>query len=75
MSTSIESVEELLTRIEARVARMEELAQISHMDYDQLADDYAAALAFIKDVWLNKYPTKPRVIDHENRWENEDYGT
>lgn len=51
-----------IKRLESRVSRVSNLQEVRAFTHEKCEEDRELLLEFVKDVWLNKYPTKPRVI-------------
>lgn len=53
---------ETIKRLESRVEKMVDIQAAQDILGDHADAEREELLQFVRDVWLNKYPTKPRVI-------------
>lgn len=52
----------LLDSLHQRIERLEDLSNALDARATQDENDLAECVTFLQDVFLNKYPTKPRII-------------
>ncbi len=55
-------LEPRIRAMEVLLDAMSEKMELTNAIADENEANLAACVAFIRDVWLNKYPTKPRII-------------